>query len=401
MSWITAFGLALLLVSMVILAWVVPNPWAESIEKDAPAPEHPLLLTTLIQENRRRRQLRRRQWILGVGAALLVVAIFIILQAPVTGPTVINYQTSSEPRLSDILVPPSPPPTSISFWYEPVFYIPALLISVLFIAGILLIVRRSAVARVSGASLLVAATLSSQFHLIKDFKLAPSVTFGLSAEQAGGIVDARIAKLKASLIEELTAHVELLIGKIDIKGVVNSEIALKLDLINELRADIKSLLEKIDVNNVKIDVETTINAYLRQYALAPERLGDFAEFDPGKSDFKMEMKATVDDICKKWQKRTERQEGLLIVVGATDRTPLGPSARVRYESNFGLARARAEEIKSKLTPCGSGIDDSRILAIVTGPRSTPEKKDQDETKLGYPKDRMVDVWAIWSWRGSQ
>jgi hypothetical protein len=404
MSWITAFGLALLLVSMTILAWVVPNPWAEDIEKDIPVSGQPSELNTLIQESRRRRHLRRGQWTLGVGTGLLLVAIFIILQAPVTSPPIINYPVSYGPRPPDIFVLPTPPsPTSVSFWYQPIFYIPVLFISALFIGGILLLVRRSAVARASGASLLVAATLSSQFHLIKDFKFAPSVTLGLSAEQVGDIVDARVAKLKGTSIEELTAQIELLIGKIDIKGVVNSEMALKLDLINEFRADIKSLLEKLNVN-VNID-KTTLEAQIDNYflqagGLGPEWLGDVQKFESGQSTFKESMKQSVADICSNWHRRaSNNNKGLVLAVGATDRIPLSAAAKARYESNAGLARARAEEIKKQIVECG--IPENQILAIVSGPRNTPALTRPRVDETGYPKDRMVDVWAIWSWRTRQ
>jgi hypothetical protein len=402
MSAITAFGLALLLVSMTILAWVVPNPWAEDIEKDMPVSGQPSELNALIQENRRRRHLRKGRWTLGVGAGLLLVAIFIILQAPVTSPTVINYPVSYGPRPPDIFVLLTPPsPTSVSFWYQPIFYIPVLLISALFIGGILLLARHSAVARASGASLLVAATLSSQFHLIKDFKFAPSVTLGLSAEQVGDIVDARVAKLKGASIEELTAQIELLIGKIDIKGVVNSEMALKLDLINEFRADIKSLLEKLNVN-VNID-KTTLEAQIDNYflqagELGPEWLGDVQEFDSGQPTFKEKsMKPSVAVICSNWHRRAgSSNKGLVLAVGGTDRIPLSAAAKARYESNAGLARARAEEIKKKIMECG--IPENQILAIVSGPRNTPALTRPRADDTGYPKDRMVDVWAIWSWK---
>jgi flagellar motor protein MotB len=406
MNWVAALGLAMLLVSMGILAWVVPDAWRDDTEKGMSGAEPSAPLNAMIRQSRSGRRLRTRRIVFVAGAALLLTAVFLILQAPqqpVTLPPII-VQGVIQPV--GPTVPTVPLPPSVPLWEQPLFWITVLLIVFLFGLGVVLVLRSSPLA--GSASLIAAATLSFQLVLIQKIEL--HIGSAVTKELVERIVDDRIFTLKSNVIEDLNARIISLTRKPDFPGTVTSQSAVKLDLSEELKENIKSLLKKlddlanfnkIDVDLSNIDIETKINTYLSQIALAPERLGDFTEFKPGKSDFRPEiqdMQATVDRICQRWQERTERQEGLLIVVGATDRMPLGPSARGRYESNFGLARARAEEIKSKLRKCGSGIDDARILAIVSGPRSTPEKKDQEEAKFGHPKDRMVDVWAIWSWR---
>ena len=249
--------------------------------------------------------------------------------------------------------------------------------------------------------MLFAATMSSQFHLIKELKLAPEINFGtasLTADQVGNIVDARIAVMKTAIIKELDARIDDRIRNIDIKSVVDSRIAvLKVDLLKELKVELKSLVDKIEINFDKIGLEARFDTYLRKIgALGPEHLGNFVGFESGKSAFAANVKGSIEDVCIRWRQRTDYQDGFLLVVGATDRIPLGPAARLRYESNFGLARARAEEIKSRIVECG--VPAPRILSMVSGPRTTPERENQSIPDSGYPEDRMVDVWAIWSWR---
>jgi outer membrane protein OmpA-like peptidoglycan-associated protein len=361
-------------------------------------------LEATIREHLRRRRLRARKWAFAGGAALLLGSIFLILQTrdPAPIPQTIQIVLPGTELSTPITRTPTPEPSlPVSVWYQPSFFIPVLFIAALFAAGIILIAGHSILARVTGASLLFAATMSSQFHLIKEFKFSPELTLGsrpLTTDQVRDVVDTRIAEMKIGLVRELKMEIESLIQKIDINGIVDSRIAvMKVGLFNELKAELKSLVDKIEVNIDKVALEAKFNTYLRQIgALGPEHLGDFVGFEPGRSEFTANMKTSVADVCNRWLQRTDYQEGLLLVVGATDRIPLGPTARLRYESNFGLARARAEEIKSKIVECG--VPALQILAIVSGPRTTPERKNPSIADAGYPQDRMVDVWAIWSWR---
>jgi hypothetical protein len=344
------------------------------------------------------------------GAALLLGSIFLILQSrdPVPPPQAVRWVApsawsgSSASGSSVIIVAPpaSPPVSEVPVW-RPSFIIPAVVFAALIVTGVFLIISRSLLARLSGASLLFAATMTSQFHLIKELKFAPEFTLGsssLTADQIRDIVDARIAAMKADLIKEVETKIEFLIGKLDIKGVVDSRIAvMKVNLINELKAELKSLVDKIEINIDKVALEAKFDTYLRQIGtLGPERLGDFTGFEPGRSEFAANMRTSIANVCDRWLRRTDYQDAFLLVIGATDRVPLGPAARLRYESNFGLARARAEEIKSRIMECG--VPATKILAIVSGPQTTPVRTSQAVPESGYPRDRMVEVWAIWHLR---
>jgi hypothetical protein len=438
MHWTAAFGLALLLASLGILAWVVPHSLDQGTGKERSTSGDDASLEATIRERLRRRQFRMRQVGFVGGTALLLGAVFLILLSrdlaapPQAGPWIPTVPgTQPGAGLPGSTAGPTAPPPEVSVW-RPAFFIPALVFAAVIVAGVFLIVSRSLLARLSGASLLFAATMTSQFHLIKEFKFAPGVTLGssLTADQVGNIVDARIAAMKAAIIKELEARIDDRIGKIDIKGVVDSRVAvlkvdllkelkaeiddrigkidikgvvdsriavLKVDLLKDLKAELKSLVDKIEINFDKIGLEARFDTYLRQIgALGPEHLGSFVGFESGKSAFATNVKGSIEDVCNRWRQRTDYQDGFLLVVGATDRIPLGPAAKLRYESNFGLARARAEEIKSRIVECG--VPARRILAMVSGPRTTPERESQSIPDSGYPQDRMVDVWAIWSLR---
>jgi hypothetical protein len=410
MNWTATSGLALLLVSMGILAWVVPHLWDQGSGQERPASSEASPLEAKIRERLRRRQLRTRQMGFAGGAALLLGSIFLILQSrdPVPPPQAVRWVApsawsgSSASGSSVIIVAPpaSPPVSEVPVW-RPSFIIPAVVFAALIVTGVFLIISRSLLARLSGASLLFAATMTSQFHLIKELKFAPEFTLGsssLTADQIRDIVDARIAAMKADLIKEVETKIEFLIGKLDIKGVVDSRIAvMKVNLINELKAELKSLVDKIEINIDKVALEAKFDTYLRQIGtLGPERLGDFTGFEPGRSEFAANMRTSIANVCDRWLRRTDYQDAFLLVIGATDRVPLGPAARLRYESNFGLARARAEEIKSRIMECG--VPATKILAIVSGPQTTPVRTSQAVPESGYPRDRMVEVWAIWHLR---
>jgi hypothetical protein len=114
--------------------------------------------------------------------------------------------------------------------------------------------------------------------------------------------------------------------------------------------------------------------------------------------------ADIAAIKGEWARnRQAGKTGILLLVGSADRLPLRQAALQRFESNFGLARARAEAVKASLQrafkelPSTQGVDDRQILVLVSGPRSTPDARGD---LAGYPDDRRVDVWAVWGWESS-
>jgi hypothetical protein len=101
----------------------------------------------------------------------------------------------------------------------------------------------------------------------------------------------------------------------------------------------------------------------------------------------------------------QRAPTLIMIIGTTDRSRLRGDAIRTFESNFGLARARAEWVREQWETWardqGSGlpkecqIEAARFLTLGAGPLSTPNwhpgTSDSDP-----PDDRQVDILAFWS-----
>jgi hypothetical protein len=142
--------------------------------------------------------------------------------------------------------------------------------------------------------------------------------------------------------------------------------------------------------------------------IGPQYLGGFPNFKIGQATLDLEgfdADGEVDRICSAWREhRNKGRDGILLIVGATDRLVLRGEYSQRFETNVGLARARAETVRSRLLACGTGLPSKysvtpeRVLVLVSGPRNTPERTfDRREAKpIGFPEDRRVDVWAFWS-----
>jgi len=95
----------------------------------------------------------------------------------------------------------------------------------------------------------------------------------------------------------------------------------------------------------------------------------------------------VQEICTKW--REHGREGLMIVVGGTNRVPIKGVAA--YESNLNLAQERAEEVKKAFVACS--VAPERIIAVVSGPRGSAWLSGQGHL-VGDVEERRVDVWGI-------
>jgi hypothetical protein len=101
---------------------------------------------------------------------------------------------------------------------------------------------------------------------------------------------------------------------------------------------------------------------------------------------------SIAAIRRKWcSARVSGREGVLLVIGSTDRIPLGPSLSRRFDSNVGLAQARATAVSDLLFPEGRP---KAIIALAAGPSRTPDDFDP-RTSAGYKSDRKVNVWALW------
>jgi hypothetical protein len=136
--------------------------------------------------------------------------------------------------------------------------------------------------------------------------------------------------------------------------------------------------------------------------VGPELLMDIPGFESGKTDVPKEISPRDFErqVCTKWKSHNRQGEdmGLVLVLGGTDTTRLTGVRSIRYESNFGLAQARAEEVKARIVGCG--IDRKHVLAMVFGPQHTPDLAGKRPPKEGNAEDRRVQVWGLWAWPGT-
>jgi len=176
-----------------------------------------------------------------------------------------------------------------------------------------------------------------------------------------------------------------------------------------------ALVKELKIDSVFKLSDVTLLKVVRQQLdslgpVGPERLGELYGFklgSPSEVDEKHAgaVDATVSRIAEKWvRQRRAGKNGVLFIVGATDRVRLGASNQGRYETNVGLARARAEYVRSRVVEASKALstalapDESQVLVLVSGPRQTPERSRtlSAANDDGFPDDRRVDVWALWS-----
>ncbi|MHA6885494.1 OmpA family protein [Ralstonia pseudosolanacearum] len=153
-------------------------------------------------------------------------------------------------------------------------------------------------------------------------------------------------------------------------------------------------LFKFDTRIDKVALELEIDRKLKALSeFGPEQLGVVDDFESGRADVRPQMGETIRAVCDKWRTHGDRgQHGLLLVIGSTDRVRLSPTSATQYESNVGLARARAEQVKARLLDCS--IPTGQMVTMVSGPRYTPASGELVPSDAA--KDRSVVVWALWS-----
>ncbi len=153
-------------------------------------------------------------------------------------------------------------------------------------------------------------------------------------------------------------------------------------------------LFKFDTRIDKVALELEIGKKLKALSeFGPEQLGVVDDFESGRADVRPHMGETIRAVCDKWRAHGDRgQHGLLLVIGSTDRVRLSPTSATQYESNVGLARARAEQVKARLLDCS--IPTGQMVTMVSGPRYTPASGVVVPSDAA--RDRSVVVWALWS-----
>lgn len=178
---------------------------------------------------------------------------------------------------------------------------------------------------------------------------------------------------------------------------------------------------KLDINIDEISFKILRELRTEVGSSGPQNIGSVAPFVVGERD-QVEggtLQSTVDAMARLWvDQRRAGKDGVLLIVGATDRLPLRGAKQGRYEANVGLARARAEFVKDRLAarvqellreaklPADLGLQPGQVLLLVSGPASTPAVAaalgaSAAPAQPGHPGDRRVDVWAFWSTRADQ
>lgn len=126
----------------------------------------------------------------------------------------------------------------------------------------------------------------------------------------------------------------------------------------------------------------------------PKKLITIQGFESGKASISSAMESEINNACTTWKSYSSlNQKGVLLIIGSTDRTPLSASIKKIYESNSGLAKARAERVRETLEKCGMPTE--KMITLDSGPNRTPSTQDY-KNKNNFPEDRSVTVWAFWN-----
>lgn len=124
------------------------------------------------------------------------------------------------------------------------------------------------------------------------------------------------------------------------------------------------------------------------------------------NQYKTKWNSWFSDRATDWLQRANPTDfDLIILVGSSDRQHLNDSLAKKFDSNDGLARARAENVKLRLIneindrdPSNS-ITESRFMIFSNGPKNTSsDSKNVSKTKsncdLNLADDRKVRIWFI-------
>lgn len=123
--------------------------------------------------------------------------------------------------------------------------------------------------------------------------------------------------------------------------------------------------------------------------LVSARFGGFA---PGLADFRCDDPSIQRSLAE-LRKAVSAEHGsggqsVLLLVGATDRTPLADPLLKQYGSNSGLARARVAAVEKCLQWTGPQLPE--VVRLITGPAYTPAQADSEAlAQWGMAQDREV------------
>ena len=149
-------------------------------------------------------------------------------------------------------------------------------------------------------------------------------------------------------------------------------------------------IDKIE-NTLNGKVDKLFDLNLNKGGFSPGHIIRLEGFCSSSADLTHEITKQIRESCG--TRKLKDSHAFLLVVGATDNTRLTGG---HFESNFGLARARAERVRNILVGENCNIPEHNVLALVSGPRHTdPQHTDHRSRRGGTAEDRSVDVWAFW------
>ena len=203
-------------------------------------------------------------------------------------------------------------------------------------------------------------------------------------------------------------------------GAVSKAVGASLLTVGTLSGGGFALVKELKIDSVfKVDFDKLfdrLSIEQRQHEIpGPERLGFIERFvkgdsatieSAGREPAPAADAQAVTDITRHWLRgRSEGKNAVLLVIGATDRLPVRRAAGRQFEANVGLAQARAEGIKRAIIAKCKSIDstcdlkEEQVIVLIAGPKHTPPSTPgyvAPDHSEGFPDDRRVDVWALWT-----
>lgn len=146
-------------------------------------------------------------------------------------------------------------------------------------------------------------------------------------------------------------------------------------------------IDKLAELTLKLDTQRGENVRFH-----PRLIATVSHFESGKAEIRSDMDAHIKKACDEWHNQRQ-QERMLQVIGSADRVPLAASTRRQFESNVGLAQARAEQVKLELVKCH--VPSEQIMTMIAGPTVTGALP-ANAAPTGVGEDRSVKIWALWN-----
>lgn len=155
-------------------------------------------------------------------------------------------------------------------------------------------------------------------------------------------------------------------------------------------------LEVLKMEKGRVNVDLSENHSDSTTMSGPQHLVTISHFTPGEARINADMSAEIKSkACPAFKDHhdTKSEQGIVTVIGGTDKVPLNSSTRDRFGSNFGLAEARAENAREQLLKCE--VRPASILTLSAGPHNFSEASSSRSGTRGNAEDRRVEFWVNW------